>query len=76
MIALADFRGEISETGNGPKIIEERVGGVGLGRHDEIDSFRAEQDRAAHSASHTSCAGRPGAHSDRLTEQIYKPKCW
>ncbi len=31
VIALADFRAEIGETGNGPEIIEERVGSVGLG---------------------------------------------
>jgi hypothetical protein len=49
MIAFADFRVEVSETGNSSKIIEERSDGVRLGRHDDVDSFLAEKDRAAHS---------------------------
>src|SRR3954465_16072557 len=49
MIALTDFRGEVSETGNvSSQVIEERVGGGGCGRHDDVNSFRAEKDRAAH----------------------------
>ena len=49
MIALTDFRVEVSETGNGSKVIEELVGSIRLGRDDDVDSFQAEKDRAAHS---------------------------
>jgi hypothetical protein len=58
MIALANFRGEVSETGNRSEVIEEPVGSVRLGRHDDVDSFQAEQDCAAHSCSDTHRAQR------------------
>lgn len=48
MITFAYFRGEVSETGNGSKVIEKAAGGVSFGRHEDVDSFRAEKDCAPH----------------------------
>ncbi len=48
MMALADFRREIGQAGNGSEIIEKAIQGRSFGGNENINSFLAEQDGAAH----------------------------